>query len=334
MFDHKHYVPILKTKAGERWAIDHLPGHAADRITPLFEIHRHKSKDNTDHITEVCESLSSVWGTDRLMFLDTQWLHDPNGDSALIEWTFQKAREMGLQAVPVARVTYDEATANVMTDITNEDGHGLVLRLNHDDVGSTPAINSFIELVDLSRSKVDLLVDYRTHAMNLAIDLPKLANIGEWRTLIASSGAFPRGLAHLQLNTWQSIQRYDWQSWLSAVTGSLPRKPIFGDYTTRDPGPPAEGGAPSVHLRYTQSDHWMVRVGGKFQQGHAGDIYQICQTLVASGNFSGANFSAGDDEINLRAQNGASTGAPQQWVQWGINHHLMFVVNQLAGAAI
>src|SRR5689334_18626871 len=116
MFGHKHYVPILKAKAGERWAIDHLALAARGELTPLFEIHAHQKKDDIPHAQEMCDGLVSVWGTATPVFLDTIWLHGPQGDSAIIQGTFDYARTLGLQAIPVIRTTFDAAALDSVRD--------------------------------------------------------------------------------------------------------------------------------------------------------------------------------------------------------------------------
>lgn len=63
MFDYKHYVPILKTKAGERWALSHLPPSDRDHLTPLLEIHPHESRSADIHSREICESFANIWQT-------------------------------------------------------------------------------------------------------------------------------------------------------------------------------------------------------------------------------------------------------------------------------
>lgn len=49
--------------------------------------------------------------------------------------------------------------------------------------------------------------------------------------------------------------------------------------------------------------------------------------------FCGADFSAGDSYIASRAQMGASTGNPSTWLAASVNHHMTFVVRQMANLA-
>ncbi len=329
MFDHKHYVPILKTKAGERWAIDHLGQTIKQRLTPLFEIHAHQEKGNVPHAQEMCDGLESVWGTSSEFFLDTVWLHDATGDSATIEAIFDYARSIGLQAIPVVRVSYDPATLDVIRDIVAQDLRGCLFRLAHNHAGAHPAINGMVSYLAIPRNQMDLLLDYRHLPMTLAAQVTSLPNLNDWRTLIAASGAFPRSITALPQNQWHQLPRHDWMTWRQAVVGGLARRPAFSDYTIRDPGPAASFGDPSVNLRYTKDTHWLVRVGGKFRLGHAAEMHSICQSLVGMPQYDGAAYSQGDHVINEVAQQNTGPGAAQQWLQWGMNHHMTFVVNQI-----
>ena len=330
MFNHKHYLPILKTKAGERWAIDRIKSGTRPYLTPVFELHKHKTKDGESHAEEICESLSSVWGTEPF-YLDTIWLHSEFGDALLIEAVFEAARSRGLNAIPVVRVTYNQSALDVITDIVTLDHRGYMLRLANDHASSHHIITAIVDYIAKPRTEVDLLLDYRNHSMSLQNDVPRLPTLNDWRTFSAASGTFPRSLASLPLHSWSSVPRHDWTTWEAGVAHStLPRKPAFADYTIRDPGPPADGGEPSANLRYAKDTDWRVNVGGKFKQGFSTDMHTICASLVAMLQvYDGSTFSAGDDFINQVAMHIIGPGAPQQWVQWGMSHHMEFVVNQI-----
>ena len=90
MFDHKHYVPILKTKAGEAWALFNLDGKLREQMTPVLEIHKpKKEKDKpamplVEHIHAVCERIKDNWGTAYPFFLDTEWVNSQHGTTSYL----------------------------------------------------------------------------------------------------------------------------------------------------------------------------------------------------------------------------------------------------------
>ncbi|MCE5301600.1 MAG: beta family protein [Planctomycetaceae bacterium] len=330
MFDHKHYVPILKTKAGERWAIANLRQRTKSFITPLFEVHKHRTMSAVEYAPELCEDLASVWGTDLPFFMDTTWLHGATGDAEIIHAVFESARNSGLQAIPVVRRGYDDATYTEIQAIVAEDGLGYLLRLLSNTISDAATINDIVQHIGVPISSAHLMVDYRTVSMNLPIDLPQIPNLSQWQTLIAASGVFPASVSGIPIGNWNIIQRNDWMSWIEQLTsGQLPRQPAFSDYAMRSPGAPSDFGDPSVNLRYAKSAHWIVRVGGRFKQGHAPDMFRICQELVARPEFDGQNFSVGDQAIFEVATQVSGPGAPQQWLQWCMNHHIEFTSQEI-----
>jgi len=335
MFDHKHYVPILKTKAGERWAVGLLRPRTKSQITPLFEIHKHKKLDSAAHAEEVCEDLASIWGTNSPFFLDAIWLHDAVGDANILKAVFDAARKFGIQAIPVVRPSFSTSARAAVQRIVQKDGRGYLLRITRSDSNNAANTTATVSAIGIAYKSVHLMLDYRSSAMNLAADLPRVPSLAQWKTVTAASGVFPRSLTALTLNSWHQVARTDWQSWLQAVTsGTLQRRPAFADYTMRDPGPPADFGAPSVNLRYTKSPHWLVRVGGKVNMGASGQMHRLCQSLVARPDFDGGQFSAGDQAIVLTATGGPGTngpgpGGPREWLQWCMNHHIEFTVHDI-----
>lgn len=325
------YVPILKSKAGERWALSHLTPERKTKIRPLLELHAPGAKSLGEHVESVCENLQTAWGVDRRFYVDTIWLNGNSGNPAIIADVFEAMENADLRAIPVVRPTYDDASLELLRAIISENNRGCLLRITPQTLDTPALIDSVINALDLHRDKVDLLLDYRQHAMTLANNVPNIPHLAEWRLFIAASGVFPVSLANLPLHQWNEIPRYDWSTWQNAIGYGLQRDPIFSDYTMRPPGPPAEFGAPSVNLRYALEDHWRVQMGGRFRDGAAPEIHAMCAQLVASPEYSGEEFSTGDEEIDRVSDDDEGTGGPTQWLQWCVSHHIEFVVEQLVG---
>ena len=324
------YVPILKTKAGERWALSHLKSKTRSRVVPLMEFHGHKSKLPGDHIESICEGLEAAWGVDNRFYADSVWLHGSSGSPATIATVYETTQEHGLCAVPVVRTTYDDATLEQLQAIVAETERGCLLRVTQEVLGSPMLIGNILDALEVLPTDVDLLLDYRGRAMSLSEDVKRVPRLDEWRSFIAASGVFPGSLANLPLHKWQFIPRNDWASWQSGVEEGLPRTPIFSDYTMRSPGPPPDFGEPSVNLRYAASDRWLVQVGGKHKDGAAPEMHPLCRELVERDEYSGDDFSEGDEMIRLVADEEETSGGPTQWLQWCVSHHIEFVVDQLA----
>jgi len=335
-FDHSHYVPILKTKLGERWALQNLDAVSKSKITPVLEVHRHKDNPPDVHCESICESLVDDWGTSGGFFLDTVWLHSVAGVPAVIRSAFASARNHGLQAIPVARTSYSAQTLAAIRDIASEDGRGCMLRLESSDLDRPQVIEATVAATGLNRRKIHLLLDYREQPMSLAVDVPRVPNLTDWRTFIAASGVAPLSLSALDsvgqrvypLNFWNQIPRRCWTSWRQGIQSNIVvRKPAFSDFATRHPGRPAEGGRPSVELRYTADGYWLAWIGGKVAAGASPAMKAVCASLMLRQEYlaCGAQYSAGDGAIYQCAQPSSGPGSAAQWVRWGISHHLVFV---------
>jgi Beta protein len=324
------YVPILKSKQGERWALSHLKAARKAKLRPVLEFHPPKAKSLPDHVESISESLQVAWGVDRRFYVDTIWLNGNAGQPAVVETVFESLEDCELKAIPVVRPTYDDATLEELRAVIAGNDRGCLLRITPQTLNTPAVIDTVIAAVDLAPDRVDLLLDYRQSAMLLANHVPNIPHLGDWQRFIAASGVFPESLANLPLHQWHEIARYDFTSWQNGVQGGLQRKPIFADYTMRPPGAPADFGAPSVNLRYTLDDHWRVQMGGKHKEGAAPEIHAMCEELRDSAEYSGEDFSKGDEEIDRIADDPEETGGPTQWLQWCVSHHIEFVVQQLS----
>jgi Beta protein len=332
-FGHRHYIPILKTKMGERWALSHLDLKTIQHLSPLMELHPHKKNPIPVHIEETCEALEAAWGSEREMFLDTLWLHHgkkseqlhkEQGDPSAIRTSLDCARAH-LKAIPVVRLAYKKPSRDEVRSAIEKDGRGYMLRIRPSELKDKELIAGLLKELKVTPSEGHLLLDYRKDQMNLAFDVPRIPFIAQWRTFTSASGVFPRSLVGFTLNKWHKIERTDWVGWETATAGGgLNRKPAFADYTTRDPGPPVDGGSPSVNLRYARGATWLVRVGGKVKEGASSQMKQVCKSLVAmAGEYAGPEFSAGDNEIFKTAGPETGPGNPGQWVKWGVSHHMV-----------
>ena len=119
MFDFKHYVPIVRWKAGERIALRELYDDDKTCLTPLIEI----PQDNIEKALNKNMSLGAFasqlrvqilecWGR-RPAFLDVSCLAamiDPNQRPVFIEDFYKRANAIGLTLVPVVGLGGASAT--------------------------------------------------------------------------------------------------------------------------------------------------------------------------------------------------------------------------------
>jgi hypothetical protein len=345
-FDEKHYVPILKTKRGELTALNDLFPDDRTRLTPLFELHP-KTMENpvpggtpknvpapvAQVAEQVCVAIAKTKTARYPMFLDTAWYDGKTriGDPDAVAALFQEARNVGLRAIPVVRSSYDGPMLRQIRNEIARDRGGCLFRIRAFEFHvAPPDFGAMLAALDVKQPDVHLLIDYGSAAMQLKEDLALIPNISRWRTLTSASGAFPESLVNLQRLTWHDIPREDWTSWKTGLASDLPRKPTFSDYACRFTGRPPTGGRAGVNLRYAVKNKWLVQTSGLVSEGRSPDMIKICADLVKHPLFCKALHCAGDAQYASRVPPNRRPGSPEQWVQWSVNHHLTFVVGELA----
>jgi hypothetical protein len=350
MFDHTHYVPVLRWKQAEWLALRHLGEEERARITPLVEITRRSVAPRTRRPTieqmlrKNATDMQANWGLAPL-FVDL-WHLEPNPalGNGLHPFVYlaQEARARGVSIVPVAGLNRPPDYQVAVASVVATHGLGACLRLHATDL-ARPTLEKDLEgllaHLSLSRGEVDLVIDFE-YVHGACPDWSgRLATIPEasnWRTTTLLSGAFPLDLTGFKVGE-HCLPRLDWQAWcrfISARSG-LPRLPAYGDYTTQHAyyrEPPANANV-SASIRYAADDHWVIMRGEGLRNENGPGYAQYrsnAQLLCARPEFRGRNFSYGDRyifEMSLQTQ---QTGSPETWLRAGINHHLALVSRQMA----
>lgn len=177
----------------------------------------------------------------------------------------------------------------------------------------------------------------------------RIENLSEWRSFIIASGAFPQNLTKCKLDEPNFLPRFDWQNWLQyGKEKGLVRSPTFADYTIRNPifdeASQYLNSTPSI--KYTLDNDWLILKGKMHRYEH---YLANAKLLVEdmTDTFRGEKFSWGDKNIADKAryyhqyvkdvksgkiENGKAPGAGRNtdWIAWGINHHVIVVLNQIA----
>jgi hypothetical protein len=341
MFDYRHYVPILKAKAGECWALNNLKSPTKKLITPVIELVRHDQKKTTfeDDLKKKIASLEKSWG--RPFYFDVRHVAPKNGfpEASAISAAFKQIRKQEMHGIPVTKLGYSQQFQEAVREIVLQHGKGVMVRLGKGDLAirekiSTALVN-LCTFLGVSNEEVDLLLDYEFKHPDEYEDLivlqelhfSKIPKLKSWRTLTLASASFPDSINDLPHGKWVPLDRTEWKSWdRIASSEKTDRKPSYGDYGIRHPSPPTFG-TPKPNLRYTLEDSYLCRR----DEGKHAAMKEICRSLVKRSEYKGAPFSAGDAAISETAANQGSggTGGGQQWTQWCSNHHFEFVATQI-----
>jgi hypothetical protein len=355
MFNHRHYVPILKWKMGEYQALSRLTGEVKDGLTPLLEIppigfdfeagRDRKSAD--DHLGDFGKRLKSKW-QHRRCFVDLKYLppHTRMADGRhYVEVVFETARSEGCSAIPVISFASDAAFLAAVGTVCRLDRRGICLRLGLADFDRTQFamdVSNVLQQFVSDLADVDLMIDLGTpnyvpiaaYVRLMQAILGMVPALNRWRTVTIAGTSYPQSVAGLT-SPFQIIPRLEWSTYRALVNaiGATGRIPTFGDYAVAHPDLVEMDMRiikPFAKLRYTIDDHWHVARGAPVRTHGFGQYRQMCTTLLAQPYFSGPTFSAADEYIVNCATGRAPTGNLSTWVWVSTNRHLTKVVDDLA----
>lgn len=359
-FTHTHYVPILKGKLGEFNALKTLYQQDKAALTPLIEVVQvdwdydedAPKKSEADHLLATRDKMVKSWGTTRPLFVDlgaadlsavtigdTQQRHP-------YTFFFDIARAAGLLAIPVIPLSPDLATLAAVQQICAVDRRGVMVRIERDHIiGSllTSMLAALPRVLGLAPGQIDIVLDLEEmtssaqagHLMGLPYLLPNLPHLHAWRTFTLAGCAFPENLSGFAIGTIDTIPRVEWQLWTGLI-GRLPqdaRVPTFSDYAVAAvdlPDVDMRFVDPRNNIRYTTTNDWLLVRGQSNKRKRGLTNPQLCSLLMGHPAFCGAAFSEGDKYIVGCATGQTGPGNMTTWRQVGTNHHLTFVVRQIA----
>ena len=362
MFSYKHYVPVLKGKDGEFRALAQLTPNAKRNITPFIDIPRrdldvktNQPKDLIDiYLWKKAEKIQKAWGTSRRIFVDVfdldLDLRTPNG-THFVEFLFSRLRNKNVKAIPVIGLDRSEDTdyVNSVKNAVSIDKRGVCIRLLDDDIEmplyTYNNVDDLIRILDLLKSDVYLMMDFRNISQNDLYDLAEMAtdflsnlpDIMDWNKIILSSSGFPENLGGISPRSIDTIPRIelDLRDELVSRKKNIPRFPAFGDYGICHPDlldfdPRIH--TPSAAIRYTIERKWLILKAGSIKRYKFDQFRELSNTLRRRPEYYGANYSWGDNYISKCADYMVGKGNLTTWRQVGTNHHITLAGKQISNS--
>lgn len=364
-FDHKHYVPVLKWRAGEYLALSRLEDDVKSSVTPLFEIPEEKwdfeekqaAVTLDEHLERFGKRLGAKWGN-RRCFVDSCYLAGNRRIATThhLEWIFSLARDNGCRAVPVVGLSRHDQYKAAVRRIIETDGRGICVRLQRQDFsepGLRDGLRSLLQYMEIGASSVDLVIDENLlelgssaadYAALLQSRLGALPAKRKWRTLTVTGSVFPESLPSTKYRPHGTLSRIEWLGYkgLVARLGPEDRIPSFGDYSVSHPRTNKLDPRfmdPNAKVKYTIDDAWLVVMGTRMRQPPYREQYRdLCQRIirVSPPVYPGKDFSWGDEYIYNCANSVmvkkkvTTTGGSSTWPCVCNNHHITRVVRDLA----
>lgn len=253
--------------------------------------------------------------------------------------------------IPVTGLDRDGAYQEAVRGVVGGDKRGIAVRLLREDLVSANQLGKqlaeLMTFVGVRREEVSLLLVFRKVEESeadyiystAARTIAGLPGLSEWRTLTFAAGGMPESLStRISKGATGEITRTDLALWTRLRNADLKRPPTFADYGVVHPdhqhfsNPRALKLTPSI--RYATEDRWLILRGYPIDSHPDGweQVYALSRDLVGRPQFSGQNFSWGDEQIERRARSRPGTGNATSWIGFGTNHHLTFVSKQVDAA--
>lgn len=361
MFNHDHYVPILKWKRGERKGLENVNSNFKENVTPLIEIqpvpYNHKvgdfSKTLDEHLSEVGKQVQIAWNQPSPIFVDLNTLYnnDDFTDDTLqsgqhfVELVMEEIESNGTAAIPVTGIHRHTSFLKAVKDSYHKYKNGICIRLEESDLSDIISIrrdlNELVDFLEIERNSVDIILDYKqiipqqeqAHLNNIILTIAQFPNLLEWRTITLASTAYPNNLKQIPTNSNGSLPRTEWKVYQSLRNYGLARIPAFSDYNISHPDfvnldPRIINMA--AGLKYTANENFLIFRGVGVKNNGFAQMVNICQNVIDHSDYYGNAFSTGDQYIYDCTNLNCSPGNAETWVNVGVNHHLTVVAHDLA----
>lgn len=336
------YVPILQTKRGELTALSDLASSVKDCVKPMLVMTQDKC---TERSTNLAKNLKSKW--DRPIYIDL---------NKVIPFTIQGTDFVNFVLDDLKKQSIH---FNIVVDLENPNPSILkyisteltssCIRIDVSQISSSmlASLTTLFETLEKSNKEVDVLIDFgsnlkatrQAHAYDIENIFSQIhsSSIGlKISKIIIAGSSVPKDLQRSDYNPYGMEARIDWLGFYDFIsTNSKKIKNItFSDYSISHPGEQEPQGYvnPNAKIRYTISDNYLFAVGYQVNTHTDGfnQYHNMSGIIINSPYFLGANYSWGDKYLDDCAKNLVSCGNMETWVRVGHNHHISFVVKQIA----
>jgi len=351
-FIRTHYVPILRWKRAEQVALAKLTADTSNHITPLIELVADNFKNpkkrelsSEEVASKISHQLFQFWG-ERPFFVDLHNLSQgllTEGPSHFLVQLSNYASITQVSLIPVTGISRDPSYQSAVRNVIEKHNQGACFRLSREDINRQTLardLKGALSFLEIAPDEVDLLIDFQTTEQSVppfSALCAQIPDIHEWRNFIVASGAFPEDLRQLKRNQQHTIDRLDWILWRDQAIPerACTRLPTYSDYTIQYPQYLDRAGPfnYSASIRYTADEYWVIMRGESVSNEEGPGTAQWpanAQLLCERPEYSGDNFSYGDKYIKEMISQYDKPGSPTTWLRAGINHHMTFVVRQLA----
>ncbi len=348
------YLPILKWKRGEQFALRELTNMQWSGVTPLIELQPIEDASDgaalrsalPEYLNKVAEQIKKSIPEGYQVFVDTHLVSpDYERPANLLFVVCDQLRRKTKHLIYPVVGTAAMASIGALTPQLKESikkFEAVLLRLRSDQIEALQIQQFVADLVDagIKKQSIHLLIDQyslvsREPSGCVSSIKPYLteAVAASCASITLGGGSFPLTLTGIKAGT-TNIPRVEWGTWkLIVASGEFPQL-RYADYTVTNPEPLPDIDPktvnPSITIRYAKNDHWHLLKGKGFKGAPPGEYRNLCKLLVMNGAvYSGKDFSFGDGKYYVAANGGVKNGIPWVWRREATNHHIVFTAKSL-----
>lgn len=343
--ERRFYTPALRWKKGEMEALGLLDEATREHLLPHIIFPSLKARDieegrvlSRDEFSQrQVGRLQRFWAA--LPFLaDFRFLtldpNDPSADAQVMDDLLGSARRFGCKLIPVLDARVDAYRLGAFASHIQASGSGAAIRVGLPDLQDgtlrsvlttltatvATAPPECILVLDLGEATISSVTDFAKFSAEW---LTRLHDRGPWKRIIIEASGYPT-INPAKPNNDTRVPRDEWSCWcqIAQKDRSIYEWASFGDFGA-DHGQIdfCAAGRAITHLRYATQHEWIISRGGDTTEEHDGTIRSVAKRIMASGQFMGADYSAGDEFIAECASGGAP-GNPSIWRRVNMVHHM------------
>lgn len=339
------YIPILKWKQGEQKALKEFPSELRHCLLPIIELMKVKvpqgvtvSTAINNEVPKITKVMTAAKFDENPVGIDTSLMLPPHNDIRLTIHMASKLKKGGVVAIPVI---HPSMLFHSMADINKlEEFPELILRVKPSTVLPEQIVYLLNEIKEnhLPEHRWHVVLDAHdvvsTQATSLASQaspfIAQLQALPYIETITFSGGSFPMSMQGISQGS-NSFDRVEWVAYqqLKATFPDLK----FGDYSVTNPvlmevEDPTKMN-PSVQIRYTRQDNWLVFKAGGSKTSGMGQYNDLCRLLIMHKDYSQPPFSFGDQKYWDHAQPTSTSGNYMTWRRDATSHHIVYTARQL-----
>jgi len=356
------YVPILRAKAAEVAALEHLKTHQHEQILPLFDVPRftektnklvkYKTKSNPIecYLDDIATQVASVRRNNSVLIDMHNWKSTATietGEHAL-RYIIKNLNSKKVLTIPV--IGYDRwednfEYQNALKSITNTNGK-YCLRLESYAFSDMveehfqETLDNIINTLNLNTGNCSVILDFgdltNSSIPDIEVKIAEALNaLSPYRFhYISVAGCSVTTIINdmvPKVDSDKVIIRKEMVAWRASKKYSNASNLVFGDYGVVNPTAQIDIIAPHANgkIKYTISNNYFVVRGHSRSKGNKGaQMYDLAKVIINSPYFMNEDFSWGDSQI-LDCSKELLKGNLAQWISFDTNHHISAVLSEV-----